>query len=174
VGRGSHLAAMPLTRDQANEGIRRWHRHHKRVQGFRFAIGAVSGSEIVGIGVVARPRARNTDQYRIAEVSRVSTNGHRNACSFLYSRCARAADAMGFDSIQTFTLPEESGVSLRAAGWIDEGIQPTHGEGREGSRPGRRRDQPEGPKRRWRMWLNRKPATKDLRATQHPEVTHAR
>lgn len=61
------------------------------------------------------------NQTCIAEVSRLATDGTRNACSILYAAAARACDAMGFDSIQTYTLPEEGGASLRAAGWTCEG-----------------------------------------------------
>jgi hypothetical protein len=45
------------------------------------------------------------------------TDGTSNACSFLYSAAARAAKALGFSRIQTFILQDESGVSLKAAGW---------------------------------------------------------
>ena len=40
-----HLKARPLTRDKANELVKLWHRHHKPVQGYRFAIGAEVGRE---------------------------------------------------------------------------------------------------------------------------------
>ncbi len=43
--------------------------------------------------------------------------GYRNVCSFLYAAAWRAARAMGFVRLVTYTLPEEGGVSLRAAGW---------------------------------------------------------
>jgi hypothetical protein len=69
--------------------------------------------------------ARNTDQTYTFEVTRLVTDGTKNACSFLYARAARAAEAMGARRIQTFTLPEEGGGSLRAAGWAEEEtIQP--------------------------------------------------
>lgn len=51
---------------------------------------------------------------RTAEVIRVATNGTDNACSFLYARAKRAAQALGFVRVITKTLPEESGASLRA------------------------------------------------------------
>jgi hypothetical protein len=51
------------------------------------------------------------------EVTRLATDGHKNACSFLYGCAARAAFALGYARIGTYTLPIEGGASLRAAGW---------------------------------------------------------
>jgi hypothetical protein len=128
------LRIVPLTRDEANELITKLHRHHKRVCGHRFAIGCENG-ELVGAAIVGRPVARQTDQYRIAEVTRLVSDGTKNVCSMLYAACARAAEAMGFDSIQTFILETEPGTSLRAAGWNFVGM--TYPEGWE--RPSRER-----------------------------------
>ena len=51
------------------------------------------------------------------EVTRLCTDGTKNACSFLYGKAARAAFALGYRRIGTYTLPDEGGASLRAAGW---------------------------------------------------------
>src|SRR5579863_2828050 len=110
------LRAVPLTLREANELIERLHRHHKRVQGHRFTIGAENGS-LIGAAVVGRPTSRRTEQYGGAEVTRLVTECSKNVCSMLYAACARAAEAMGYDSIQTFILEGEPGTSLRAAGW---------------------------------------------------------
>jgi hypothetical protein len=142
------LRIVPLTLAQANEAIARLHRHHKPVIGHRFSIGAEVGGALVGAAVVGRPVARQTDQYRTAEVTRLVTDGSKNACSILYAACARAAAAMGFTKIQTFILAAEPGTSLRAAGWSFEGSTPG-GDWNVPSRGGRRTDQPLGPKQRW-------------------------
>ena len=55
------------------------------------------------------------------EVTRLCTNGAKNACSFLYGAAARAAAAMGYKRIITYTLESENGASLRASGWICQG-----------------------------------------------------
>lgn len=82
------------------------------------------------------------------EVSRLVTDGTRNACSILYAAAARAADAMGFVKIQTYILADEPGTSLLASGWEPEAI--TRGGDWNGtSRGGRRTDQPMGEKIRW-------------------------
>ena len=51
------------------------------------------------------------------EVTRLATDGSRNACSMLYRAAWRAARAMGYRRLVTYTLPEEGGSSLRAAGF---------------------------------------------------------
>lgn len=113
---------MPVTRKETIRFISARHRHHRATVGYRFAIGAEDGGKLVGVVIVGRPVARNVDWRRMAEVTRLCTDGTRNACSFLYSAAARAAKAMGFDSIQTYILASEPGTSLRAAGWIFDGM----------------------------------------------------
>ena len=57
----------------------------------------------------------------VNELTRLCTNGAKNACSFLYGAAARAAAAMGYKRIITYTLESENGASLRASGWICQG-----------------------------------------------------
>lgn len=117
----NHLRVRPLTLAQANELVTRLHRHHKPVVGHRFSIGVEADGVLVGAAIVGRPVARMTDAYNVAEVTRLVTDGTRNACSILYAAAARAAEAMGFERIQTFILASEPGTSLRAAGWHCDG-----------------------------------------------------
>jgi len=148
------MKAVPLTRDAANELVKIWHRHHKPVVGYRFAIGAQDDDgKLVGAVIVGRPVARMVDQYTTAEVTRLVTDGTRNACSFLYGRAALAAKIMGFTKIQTYTLPEEGGASLRGAGWSCDGIVRKDGRGWT-NREGRREDQPTTAKLRWNKVLS--------------------
>src|SRR3546814_18235817 len=51
------------------------------------------------------------------EVTRRCTDGAPNACSKLYGAAWKAAKALGYTRLITYTLPEEGGASLRAAGW---------------------------------------------------------
>lgn len=97
--------------------------------------------------------ARKTDQYNVAEVTRLVTNGHKNACSFLYAAAARIAREMGFVKIQTFILKEETGKSLEAAGWSFEAMTDSKPH-KWHSRDGRRTDQPVEEKQRWSKVLN--------------------
>jgi hypothetical protein len=115
-----------MTRDEANAFVDQHHRHHKPVVGHIFALGAAvltldpaGGREgaVVGVAIVGRPVARGLQDGWTAEVTRVATNGYRNACSFLYGASWRAARSLGYRKLVTYTLPEEGGASLRAAGW---------------------------------------------------------
>lgn len=143
------LRVVPLTRRELDDLVLRWHRHHGRVPGYRFALGCVDAAGALrGACAVARPVARCLDAREVAEVTRLVTDGTPNACSLLYGAAARAAREMGFRRIQTYTLAEEPGTSLRASGWRDDGLTEGRGE-RWGSRPGRLGSGPTGPKRRW-------------------------
>lgn len=115
------LRIVPLDLDEANEVIRLWHRHHKPVPGQKFAVGVMDGERLCGAAIVSRPVARKKDRHVFAEVARVSTDGTYNACSKLYGACRKAALAMGYQHVITYTLPEEGGASLRAAGFRFDG-----------------------------------------------------
>lgn len=99
-----------------------WHRHLDAPQGAIVAIAAWEGSKLVGVAMIGRPPARRNDDGETAEVIRVATDGTPNACSFLYSRAKRLAQAMGFVKVKTKTLPEESGASMRAVGATYHGL----------------------------------------------------
>lgn len=140
------MKAVPITLAQAKGFVGEFHRHHKAPIGHRFSIGAEHGGKLVGVVVIGRPVARKTPQYSIAEVTRLCTDGTKNACSFLYALAARVTREMGFTSVQTFILPTESGVSLKAAGWKFDGMSNAAS---WQTRANRRTDQPTEPKHRW-------------------------
>ncbi len=146
------LRAVPATRDGVNKLIADMHRHHKPVVGYRFAVVAMDGNRVCGAAVVGRPVARELPQYTWAEVTRLVTDGTKNACSFLYSRCARICREMGFERIQTYILESESGASLRASGWEFDGWT-EGGDWNTPARKGRRTDQPMERKQRWKKDL---------------------
>lgn len=103
--------------DEANTFVAQHHRHHPPVVGHLFSIGASLGDKIVGVAIVGRPVARMRDDGLTVEVTRLCTDGTRNACSFLYGAAARAAFALGFQRIGTYILASENGATLRASGW---------------------------------------------------------
>jgi hypothetical protein len=140
------MHTVPLILAEANAFIRAHHRHSRPIQSHRFSIGCVHDGKLVGVVVIGRPACRTHDQNVVAEVSRLCTDGTRNACSFLYGAAARAAKAMGFERIQSFTLQRETGASLRAAGW-KQGHDSSRGNRRP--RPGEVRDVP-----RWAWFLD--------------------
>ncbi len=114
------MRIVPLELRDLNALVHLLHRHHKPIQGHRFSIGVEHVGKIVGGAAVGRPTARMTNQRKILEVTRLVTDGTKNACSALYSAAARIGKEMGYEHIQTFILESESGVSLKAAGWIFE------------------------------------------------------
>ena len=112
-----HLAAAPISFEDAADFVREHHRHHTPPVGHKFSIGAVAGDELVGVVIVGRPVARRRDDGHTLEVTRLCTTGHRNACSFLYGAAARATFALGYRRIGTYVLKSEPGTTLKAAGW---------------------------------------------------------
>ena len=112
------LSIVPLDLAEANEFVRLNHRHHKPAVGHKFSLGvADEAGQVRGVAIVGRPVARMSDNGWTLEVNRVATDGTPNACSALYGAAWRAARALGYKRLITYTLPEEGGTSLRGAGW---------------------------------------------------------
>lgn len=109
------LRLRPISLRDANEYVRQHHRHHKPVAGHKFSIGCEADGELVGVIIAGRPVSRYLDDGFTLEVTRLCTNGAKNACSFLYGAAARAAAAMGYSAssptrwkaktVQAFGLP---------------------------------------------------------------------
>ena len=112
------LTVTPIDFAEANAFVAKYHRHHRPMPGCKFCI-AVSDMDgnVRGVAMVGRPVARNSDTGWTLEVNRVCTDGAHNACSMLYGASWRAAKALGYRRLITYTLPAEGGASLRAAGW---------------------------------------------------------
>ena len=142
------LCTVPASRADVAAFIARVHRNHKPPAGdvFRLALVDETGT-VRGVASVGRPVARMLDDGWTLEVNRVATDGVRNGCSLLYGACRRIAWTMGYRKIVTYTLPEEGGASLRAAGWACDGASG----GGEWTRASRERDRAErpDPKMRW-------------------------
>jgi hypothetical protein len=142
------LRLQPVTFRTACAFVAQHHSHHKPPRGWKFGVGVADGDRLVGVAMVGRPVARHLDDGRTLEVLRCCSDGTaRNVASKLYSACWRAARALGYQRLITYTLAEETGTSLRAASW--RVLHQTRG-GSWG-RPGRpRQDQaPTGPKTCW-------------------------
>jgi hypothetical protein len=116
------FTVIPVSLAQANAFVDQHHRHHTSLRFHKYSIGAAKHQKLVGVCIVNRPVNLSMDDGITLEVARLCTDGTPNACSFLLSRAARAAKALGYRRIQTYTLAEEvmksRGASLWGAGWL--------------------------------------------------------
>lgn len=117
------LEITPIHFSEANAFVAAHHRHHKPVVGAKFSIACSEDGTVRGVVIVGRPVARRLDDGFTLEVNRCCTDGTRNACSILYAAAWRAAKALGYRRLITYTLPEEGGASLRGAGWKCTGLR---------------------------------------------------
>jgi len=153
------LKLSPITLTAARKFVGRVHRHNAPPQGGLFAVAVECDGTLCGVAIIGRPIARRLDDGRTCEVTRLATTGERNACSILYGAAARAAKALGYRKIVTYTLESEPGSSLRAAGWQKTAKTPARGTWSVPSRPRYQRDlfgndkRPTGPKIRWEREL---------------------
>lgn len=132
----SRLRIRAISLRDANAFIDLVHRHHKPVTGHKFSLAVIDDDgEVRGVATVGRPVARHRDDGLTIEVTRLASDGCANACSALYGAAWRAARALGYSRLGTYTLASEPGTSLRAAGW-----HPVHTvRGRSWSAPSRQR-----------------------------------
>lgn len=112
------LRLAPVSWRQAREFCAAWHRHNRPPAGHKFCTGVADDDNVLrGVAIVGRPVARNYQDGLTLEVNRTVTDGYRNANSMLYGAAARGTFAMGYRRLITYTQADESGASLRAAGY---------------------------------------------------------
>lgn len=111
------LELQPITLREAQTFIEEHHRHNGRPQGHKFSVAVADENRVVGVITVGRPVARHSDDGWTLEVTRCCTDGTKNAASMLYGAARRAAWALGYRRLITYTVTEEPGTSLIAAGW---------------------------------------------------------
>jgi hypothetical protein len=114
---------VPLSKTAARAFIQEFHRHNEAPspQQVTFVCALEDEGQIVAVVTAGHPVARGLDDGSTLEVSRVCVRpGYeptKNANSRLYGAMRRVAVALGYRRIVTYTLREETGVSLRAAGF---------------------------------------------------------
>ncbi|MFG2487997.1 XF1762 family protein [Streptomyces virginiae] len=115
---GRRLHLVPVRSRDAKAFVATWHRHHPPPAGQVFAVGAADEEGTLrAVATVGRPVARHLDDGHTLEVTRTCTDGTHNANSMLYGAAWRAAKALGYRRLITYTQDGESGASLRGAGW---------------------------------------------------------
>lgn len=111
------LELQPIDFEEACRFIAEHHSHHLPPQGWKFGIACNDGDKIVGVVIVGRPVARNLDDGWTLEITRCCTDKTPHVASKLYAAAWRATKAMGYKKLITYTLINESGISLKAAGY---------------------------------------------------------
>lgn len=111
------LEIVPVAFADACGFVAMWHRHHEPPVGCKFCIGVAEGEVLCGVAIVGRPVARLLQDGMTLEVTRTATDGTPNANSMLYGAAWRAAKALGYRRLVTYTQAGEAGGSLRGAGW---------------------------------------------------------
>lgn len=112
------LRVVPVRFRDACAFVEAWHRHNAPPRGMVYCLGAADQDDrLVGVAIIGRPVARHLDDGTTLEVTRTCTDGTRYVNSLLYGAAWRAAKALGYRRLITYTQAVESGASVRAAGW---------------------------------------------------------
>ena len=152
------LVLRPIRFAEARAFIAEHHQYCPPPVAWRFGKSIWNGRQMLGVVTVGNPVARALMGRGIVEVNRrcirrdVAPLLCWNAASMLYGDAARQAERAGFSRIITYSRQDEDGVSLRAAGWTDEGAAG----GRGWHSPSRPRGNRNAfvPKRRWSRTLH--------------------
>ena len=118
------LRIVPLPFRTVCAFVKEHHRHNKPPRGGKVFIGVRDDGALVGVASIGRPSARAYDPEKVAEVTRTCTTGVDNANSKLYGAARQITKAMGYEKLITYTQASESGVSLKAAGFVKEAELP--------------------------------------------------
>lgn len=113
----NRLIIVPIFQAEAFAFIEALHRHHKKPIGSVFQIALQDDEKICGVAIVGRPVNRLLQDGFTLEVTRLCTDGTKNACSALYAACWRVTKELGYRRLITYILNTEPGTSLNAAGW---------------------------------------------------------
>tara|TARA_R100000458_G_C8259739_1_gene235351 strand:- start:741 stop:1277 length:537 start_codon:yes stop_codon:yes gene_type:complete len=117
------LHLEPITRKRAQAYIRLHHRHNPPPPGDKYRVACFNGPHLVGVALAGRPVARALDHRQVLEVNRCCLDHSldqeltMHACSKLYGACRRWARRQGYSKLITYTLQDEPGTSLVAAGF---------------------------------------------------------
>lgn len=105
--------------------VAEYHHHNKPPNAWRFGGGIYNGPDLIGVVIVGNPNSRLLYKQGCMGIDRVCINRDIprgltwNACSMAYGWACReiARRLPGFTRVITYTLLDELGTSLRAAGF---------------------------------------------------------
>ena len=155
----TQMTAIPITFEQAREYVQKHHRHcaPPRFHKFSICLEVTDESEPVGVAIASIPKARYQMDGKTLEINRCcATPCYADVCSNLLARIIRIGREMGYTRFLTYTLESESGSSLRAVGFRQDGFLNSSSECWDS--PSRRRDvtsYPEGKKIRWVLRIDK-------------------
>lgn len=136
----ARLQCRPIARAEATAWLRAHHRHLPPPAGWLFGVAVECDGALVHVAVLGRPTARALQNGRTAEVTRCASPSGApatpHAASMALAALARAATALGYTRVVSYTRADERGTTYRAAGWRPTAVT----RGGEWSRPSRRRD----------------------------------
>lgn len=120
---------VPITGRKARFWIAEHHRHLPRLQGALFGVGVALDDQIVAVGCAGNP-PRVWQGSRRLVISRVAAlpdlppviDGQGEihaapACTMIYRALCDAARCLGYREAWTYSLPDEDGRSIKAAGF---------------------------------------------------------
>ncbi len=141
------LLVVPVSLGDARTHVKAHHSHLPNVLGGKFAVGVSDGSRIVCVAIAGRPVARMLGLPNIIEVTRVASDGTaKNAASMCLAAITRAALALGYTRLVSYTGEHEDGTTYRACGWRRVHLS----DGGEWGRTARDRHPSLWPVRKWR------------------------
>lgn len=116
----SRLKIRPVTKTEARRFVQEHHRHNEAPSSMQvqLVVGLYDEDTLVGVATAGHPIARAFNGQNMLEINRTCIDGyHKNGNSLLYGAICRAAKALGYEKVTTYTLHDESGVSLKASGF---------------------------------------------------------
>jgi hypothetical protein len=115
------MILRPCELSEASAFVTRLHRRHRKPVGHRFSLKSVLDGVTVGVVIVGRPVSRHQQDGETVEITRLCTDGTANACSFLIGAAKRAARALGYRRMISYTLDSEPGAAWKASGMEQTG-----------------------------------------------------
>lgn len=111
------LRLVPCNITNARKWIQKVHSHLDAPLTGLFAVAVEDDGRLCCIGFAEIPKSRKLMQAGCCELSRIASDGTQHAASMTIAALARAAIALGYRRIISYTILGERGTSYRAAGF---------------------------------------------------------